>query len=68
MPQDKGFSRRPKALDYVGAGGLDEDDAQRFAQEVVRELRPLSYHDPEGPAPDPEVVRERLEARQHSEG
>ncbi len=62
-----GFSGRPKILDYLGAGGLDENQAREFAHDVVRELRGLGYHPPEAPAPDPDAVRERREAHQHSD-
>jgi hypothetical protein len=63
----KGFSGRPKILDLLGAGGLDEEEARVYAREVVRIVRGGS-RDPEAPAPSPEAVRERREARQHREG
>ncbi len=54
-----GFIGRPKILDHLGAGGLDEDQAREFAYEVVRGLRGQGYHSPEAPATDPDAVRER---------
>ena len=67
-PQEKGFSRRPRILDYIGAGGSSEDEARDFARDVVRQARSESFHYREAPAPDPEAVRQRREAHQHSEG
>ncbi len=63
----KGFRGRPKILDLLGAGGLDEEEARVYAREVVRIVRGGS-HTPEGTAPGPEAVRERREARQHRDG
>lgn len=65
--EGKGFSGRPKILDLLGAGGLDEEEARVYAREVVRIVRGGSRA-PEAPAPDPEAVRERREARQHRDG
>ena len=67
--QEKGFNRRPSILDYMGGGGSSEDEARDFARDVVRQARSEgSPHYPEAPAPDPEAVRQRREAHQHSEG
>lgn len=57
--QDRGFSRRPKILDYIGTGGLHEDDARQAAVDLVRAVREESGREVEAPAPDPEAVRER---------
>jgi hypothetical protein len=65
-PQQKGFSWRPKVLDYLGAGGMDEESARSMAGELVRHARSESSRMPEGPAPSPDAVRERREAQQHS--
>ena len=65
-PQDKGFKRRPKVLDYLGAGGMDEESARAMADELVRYARSERSRTPEGPAPSSDVVRERREAQQHS--
>jgi hypothetical protein len=65
-PHEKGISRRPKVLDYLGAGGMDEESARAMADELVRHARSESSRIPEGPAPSPDVVRERREAQQHS--
>ncbi|MBA3704128.1 MAG: hypothetical protein M3514_03820 [Actinomycetota bacterium] len=65
---DKGFSKRPEILDLLGAGGMNEGEAREFSYEVVRNLRGLSYHHPEGQAPDPDEVRKHREAHQHSDG
>jgi hypothetical protein len=67
-PQEQGFSRRPRILDYIGAGASSEDEARDFARDVVRGARSEGFHYPEAPAPDPEAVRRRREAHQHSEG
>ena len=66
--QSRGISRRPEILDALGSGGMPDGEAEAFAERVVRELRSLGYHYPEGPAPDPDEVRERREARQHDGG
>ena len=63
---DKGFRRRPKILDYLGAGHLPEDDARALAEGLVRDARERAARLIEGPAPGPEEVRERREAQQHS--
>ncbi len=65
--EERGFSGRPKILDLLGAGGLDEEQAREYALEVVRIARRGSRA-PEAPAPSPEAVRERREARQHRDG
>ncbi len=65
-PHEKGISRRPKVLDYLGAGERDEETARADAEELVRYARGSSGRFTEGSAPDPDAVRERREARQHS--
>ena len=65
-PHEKGVSSRPKILDYLGAGGHDEETAREHAADLVRYARGSSGRLTEGPAPDPDAVRERREARQHS--
>jgi hypothetical protein len=65
--QERGVSRRPKILDYIGAGGHDEAQAREYAEGMVRHARAeASGRSVEGPAPDPDAVRARREARQHS--
>ncbi len=58
----KGFSGRPKILEYLGAGGMPEDDARELAAELVRHARSEGSRFVEGAAPDPGEVRERPEA------
>jgi hypothetical protein len=65
-PHEKGVSRRPKVLDYLGAGERDEETARAEAEELVRYARGSSGRFTEGPAPDPDAVRQRRESRQHS--
>jgi hypothetical protein len=65
-PQERGVSRRPKILDYIGAGGMDEEQARHHAYEVVRRAREEGSRMPEGPAPSPDEVRERREVQQQS--
>lgn len=60
-PQERGVSKRPKLLDYIGAGGMKETEAQLFASNVVRHARSLAGREVEGPAPDPAAVHERRE-------
>ncbi|CAN5898745.1 hypothetical protein BH23ACT11_BH23ACT11_18050 [soil metagenome] len=55
--QCRGFSRRPKILDYLGAGGLDEGEARQAASKLVRPARAESGQHTEGPAPEPDAVR-----------
>ncbi len=65
--QERGVSRRPKILDYIGAGGHEESEARVYADGMVRHARAeASGRSAEGSAPDPGTVRERREARQHS--
>lgn len=62
----RGFSRRPRILDLVGAGGTTEAEARDFAHDLVRRARAESAgRIPEGPAPDPDAVRERREIHRH---
>ncbi len=65
-PQERGISKRPKLLDYIGAGGMKEAGASLFASNVVRHARSLAGREVEGPAPDPAAVRERREALRRS--
>jgi hypothetical protein len=65
--QERGVSRRPKILDYIGTGGHEETDARVYADGMVRHARAeADGRGAEGPAPDPDAVRARREARQHS--
>jgi hypothetical protein len=74
IPRERGIKRRPAIVDFLGAGGMSDEEAQVFAESVVRELRSLSYHHPEGSAPTPDEVRagrkarQGREAHQHNEG
>lgn len=65
--QNRGFLRRPKILDYLGAGGMDEPEAREYAREMVRYTREMTDPQLEGPAPDPDAVREHREALQRQE-
>lgn len=62
---DKGFRRRPKILDQLGAG--DEAQAREYAETLVRDTRSRTGRVVEGSAPDPDEVRERRESRQSRE-
>lgn len=55
-----------KLSEYVGLGGLDDEDAQALAERVVREVRRELARDRkpvDGPAPSPEEVRRILAAK-----
>ncbi len=65
-PQEGGSLKRPKILDYVGAGGMEEDDAREHAHDLVRHAREFSGRILEGEAPDPDAVRKHREARRRS--
>jgi hypothetical protein len=66
-PQDqRGFLRRPRLLDILGAGGMEEEQAHQIAHDFVRRARAESGRLVEGPAPDPADVHERRESVQHS--
>lgn len=65
-PQKKGVSRRPRILDYIGAGGKEESEAREYARQMVRHARETAGRQVEGPAPEPDAVRERREAHRHS--
>lgn len=60
--RDRGFLRRPRILDYLGAGGTEEAKARQTAETLVQRAREESGRRVEGPAPDPDAVRERREA------
>lgn len=60
--QDKGFLRKPRILDYIGSGRMQEDEARSTAETLVRRARSESMRRVEGPAPGPDSVRERREA------
>ena len=67
--QDRSLPKRPKILDYLGAGGIDESEAREYAQEMVRYTRQMTGPQLEGPAPDPKTVRvhrETLHRQEHS--
>jgi hypothetical protein len=63
---ERGISKRPKLLDYIGRGGMSENEARLFASNVVRHARNLAGREVEGPAPGPAAVRSRREALQRS--
>ncbi len=63
--QAKGFSSRPKILEYLGAGGMPEDEARELAGDLVRYARSEGPRFVEGAAPTPGDVRERQEAHPH---
>jgi hypothetical protein len=63
---DRGPRKRPKLLDFIGAGGMKEADARLFASNVVRHARNLAGREVEGPAPEPAAVRKRREALRRS--
>ena len=67
---EEGDPRRPLLFSYVGAGGLDEEDAAKLAWDVVHDSRvPGEEVDKitRWPAPSPEEVRGRREARKRQE-
>jgi hypothetical protein len=65
-PQERGVSRRPRILDYIGAGGIEESEAREYAQNMVRFARETAGRRTEGPPPDPDAVRARRTARRHT--
>jgi hypothetical protein len=70
--EGKGFRRRPKMLDYLGTGGMEESEAREHAEGLVRRARHERHaggagREVEGEAPDPGAVRERREARQRAQ-
>lgn len=64
--QERGFKRRPRILDYLGAGNMEESEARDLAYQLTRRARQESSRQVEGSAPDPGEVRERRESRQRS--
>lgn len=64
--QERGFKRRPRILDYLGAGNMEESEARDLACQLTRRARQESSRHVEGSAPDPDEVRERRESRQRS--
>ena len=64
QPEDRtGISRRPRLLDLLGGGTTSEEVARENAEAVTRHARRDSSRVVEGPAPNPEMVRERRESR-----
>jgi hypothetical protein len=61
--EGRGISRRPRILDLLGAGRMPEDEARANAEALVRRARGGAGRGVEGPAPDPDEVRERREGR-----
>jgi hypothetical protein len=61
--ESRGISRRPKILDLLGAGSQPEENAREDAQGLVQTVREQASRFTEGPAPEPDEVRERREAR-----
>lgn len=61
--ESRGISRRPKILDLLGAGSQPEESAREDAQVLVQTVREHASRFTEGPAPEPDEVRERREAR-----
>ncbi len=63
--ESRGISRRPKILDLLGAGSQPEESAsaREDAQVLVQTVREHTSRFTEGPAPEPDEVRERREAR-----
>lgn len=67
--QERGFKRQPRILDLIGSGGMPEEEAEELAREIVRKVRAESGERiTEGPAPSPEEVKARREARRRREG
>ena len=64
--ESTGIERRPRILDTLGSGGLPEDQARSLAEDFVRHARDGAGRVLEGPAPDPDEVRERRESRRHT--
>ncbi len=66
--QERGFKPRPYILDLIGSGGLPEEEAEEEARKIVRKVRAESGERiTEGPAPTPEEVKARREARRRRE-
>lgn len=59
-----------KLSEYLGIGGLSDEEAQRVAEEAVREARRELGRGrvSEGPAPSPEEVRRILSSRDRGRG
>lgn len=66
--RERGFEPRPYILDLLGSGGLPEEAADELARRIVRKVRAeRGERITEGPAPSPEEVRARREARRRRE-
>jgi hypothetical protein len=64
---EAGFRRRPRILDLIDAGGMPEAEAREIAEASVRHARSDAGRVLEGPAPNPDEVRERRESRARRE-
>ena len=60
---EAGFRRKPKLLDLIDSGGAPEAEAREIAETSVRHARSDASRFLEGPAPNPDKVRERRESR-----
>lgn len=65
--QEAGFRKKPRILDLIGADGVPEDEAREIAEDSVRHARSVTGRVVEGPAPDPDEVRERRDSRARRE-
>ena len=64
---EAGFRRKPRILDLIDAGGMPEAEAREIAEASVRYARSDAGRISEGPAPNPDKVRERRELRARRE-
>jgi hypothetical protein len=63
VPEERRELARRRLLGLVGAGGLDDEEAQAIAEEAVRRARAeASEGNGDLPAPSPEEVRRRFGA------
>lgn len=67
-PEAERWLARSRLLGLLGAGGLEDSEAQAIAGEAVRRARSdAQERDEELPVPPPDEVRERLRVRESGE-
>lgn len=66
--REQGYVPGEALSDVIGSGGLPEEEARELATRLVRRARKEGgVREPEVPAPSPEEVRARREARHRRE-
>ena len=66
--EEAGFRRKPRLLELIDAGGMPEAEARQIAETSVRHARSDAGRVVDGPAPNPDEVRESRARRESRQG